>query len=318
MDRLKEELLSICREMDRKGLVYASGGNVSLRIDGEKILITPHGVSLGHIESDDILVVDKNGKKIEGRGEPSIELKLHLDIYKELSDVMAIIHSHPPYSIALTAAGVVPKGVDFESALFLGKLTIIPQTKPTMTDTLPIINALMLNNIVLLKNHGAVAVGRDLKEALFLTEILEESSKIYSIGRLFGRLSFPLKERKRRRGRYRLFSEGHLKELVNILNGDKLLKGMEDISIGIRAEERVFIFRFKSGRIELDRSSKGADFMFEAPDFYWLNIFNQKMNIFTAVIQGKVRFEGDFNRLIILYPQFLRIFDLWQQIGVYK
>jgi L-fuculose-phosphate aldolase len=316
MDKLKEELLVICRDIYRKGLVCATGGNVSLRINKDRIIITPHGVSLGYIDLDDILIFDMKGNRIEGKGTPSVELKLHIDIYKEL-DAKVIIHSHPPYTIALSAVGIIPKGLDFESALFLGKVKVIPQKRPTMMETSPIIDALKLNNIVILKNHGAVTIGRDLKEAFFLTEILEESSKMLSVGKLFGKVSFPFKDRKvKKRWGYRLFSEEHIRELINIVNRDKPLDGMDNLSVGIKVDEKILVFKFKNGKIKSVDYLNKADFIFEGLYFHWLNIFNGDMNPFTAVIQGKINFIGNFNRLTELYPQFSKIFELWQQIGV--
>ena len=112
-----------------------------------------------------------------GLAGPSFETGLHSALYKNL-DARAIVHLHPPFTLALTDAQRVLQPVTFEAALFLGTVPVIPQQAPNVIDPSSVVAALSLNNIVILKNHGVVSVGETLQDAFFLAELLEESARM--------------------------------------------------------------------------------------------------------------------------------------------
>lgn len=186
---LKKELVRIAREAYQNKLVTATSGNISARLPNGQVLITPHACSLGYVRPEDLLVVDQKGSVVRGKGEPSAEMLLHLAIYRSTS-ANAIVHTHPPYSVALSAAGVKPQPITIESAFILGDVDILNQQYPTTADiTEKIVRALKRSKVVILKNHGVFAIGKDLLDAFFLTETLEETAKILSLSKLHGEVS---------------------------------------------------------------------------------------------------------------------------------
>jgi len=186
----KEELISYCHKVYKEGLVAASDGNLSLRFSDNILLITRSGVSKGDISSEDILACSLDGKKIMGKGNVSTEIKLHLQIYKSRKDVNAVIHFHPVYASAFAVSDYsldIP--VFPEVILTLGRIPLCSYAAPS-TNSLAesIIPHIDYANVFLLQNHGAVTVGKSLKEAFYRAEKLEHYAKTlhkaYSLGKI--------------------------------------------------------------------------------------------------------------------------------------
>ena len=93
-------VVKVCEKINKNGWGEVHAGNISVKIDSNIILCTPHGINLGEVSVSDLIKVDIKGKKLEGVLEPTSELKMHLTVYKNRSDIRSVIHSHPPYSTA--------------------------------------------------------------------------------------------------------------------------------------------------------------------------------------------------------------------------
>ncbi|MBA4407511.1 class II aldolase family protein [bacterium] len=186
---LREELVEICHKVYAKGFVSAYDGNLSARIDDQKILITPSGKCKGEIQEFDLLEVDLNGNLLSGSGKVTTEVKIHLTAYQKRTDVRAVIHCHPVYATAFAAIGEgLMRPVFPEVVLSLGKVPLCKYGTPS-TDELP--NS-MLPYIdyawaLLLENHGAVTFGKCIKGAYFRMEKLEWAAHTISIARTIGR-----------------------------------------------------------------------------------------------------------------------------------
>ena len=100
MRALGEELCQVCRLLYRRGYVVGHDGNVSLRLGGDRILITPSGVSKGRVEPEMLVVCDLQGQVLSGDRYPSSELAMHLLLYQERPDVNGVVHAHPPAATA--------------------------------------------------------------------------------------------------------------------------------------------------------------------------------------------------------------------------
>src|SRR5919201_1669079 len=152
---LREEIVRIGKLMHQKNFVAAADGNLSARLDANRLLVTPSGFSKGFLNPDQLLIVDLNGGKVGanfgGAREltPSSEIRLHLECYRQRTDVGAVIHAHPPY-----ATPASPEGPEMIRAL-------IPQY-----------DALMLDR------HGSLTVGKDLWQAYMRLERLEHSAQV--------------------------------------------------------------------------------------------------------------------------------------------
>lgn len=177
---MKDYLCEICHRMWELGWVAANDGNVSVMLDNGLILCTPSGVSKGDMCPDMVITVDRTGKVIEGSGKPSTELAMHLRCYDERPDVKAVVHAHPPYS---TAYAVANKALDdyamIETICVLGAVPVAPYATPG-TQEVPdsIAPYLPKHDAILLRAHGAITVGVDLRTAYYRMETLEHFAKI--------------------------------------------------------------------------------------------------------------------------------------------
>jgi len=177
-DNQREEIVWWARLLNERGFVTARSGNISYKIAPDKILITAHDSYLGHLEEEDLLLIDSEGQVLEGKRETTSEKRLHLDIARAFANYEVILHAHPPYTVALFHYFNSLDIFSFEAKFYLGNVAVIPQDGPTVTDTKPVVEALRGSQIVVLKDHGVVSVGRDFKEPFSLIELLEEQAKV--------------------------------------------------------------------------------------------------------------------------------------------
>ena len=103
---IKKEICEIGRRIYNDGFVAANDGNISVKVNDNEFYCTPTGVSKGFMTPDMIIRIDGTGKKLEGKLNPSSEIKMHLRVYRERPDVNAVVHAHPPIATAFTVAGV--------------------------------------------------------------------------------------------------------------------------------------------------------------------------------------------------------------------
>jgi L-fuculose-phosphate aldolase len=187
--QLRRDLVEVCRRLYARDLIGAGEGNVSCRLGGGKLLVTPSGASKGHLRAADLVVVTEGGEKVRGRGRASTELRMHVAAYAARPDVRAIVHAHPITAVALTVAGAPPPNdVMPEAAVVLGEVVVAPFSTPG-TDEVPRALAPLLpgHDVILLERHGALALGRTLFEALDRLETLERVSRVAALARLLGR-----------------------------------------------------------------------------------------------------------------------------------
>lgn len=174
------------------GLVAGADGNLSARLSGGRVLVTPAGVSKGDLGPGELLVVDMDGAVVDGEGAPSTELRLHLELYRARPDVSAIVHAHPP-----TATGFAVAGEDFmapvlpEIILGLGGVPLVPYATPgSQLLANSAAAAAAGHDALLLANHGAVAVGSNVRQALWRMECLEHAARTILTSRLLGRVTY--------------------------------------------------------------------------------------------------------------------------------
>jgi L-fuculose-phosphate aldolase len=184
-DTEKKYVLETAKQIAQKGLVTGTSGNVSMRLtapDGnELIAITPSGCYYDTLDLADIIIVDLEGKTVEGKLSPSIETMLHIGIYKSRSKVKAVVHTHSIYGSVVAVTGLdVPVILDDQVACLGGEIKVAEYAVPGSQELVQnVINALGPRNSVILANHGSLSVGRDLREALTHCEVCEKTAKIY-------------------------------------------------------------------------------------------------------------------------------------------
>lgn len=184
----KKELSGICRRVHEKGFVAAYDGNLSLRLDKDTLLITPSYRPKCEITAEDLLITDYNGNLLERNGKVSTEVKIHLLAYKTRPDVNSVIHCHPVYATAFAAAGMgITQPVFPEVILTLGEIPLCSYGTPSteeLTDSMkPFISS---HDVMLLENHGAVALGAELMDAYYKMEKLEHIAQTLLAARILG------------------------------------------------------------------------------------------------------------------------------------
>lgn len=163
----------------KNGLVKGTWGNVSIR-DGELIYITPSGIPYDILKEEDISVVKLDGTHISGL-KPSSELPTHLEIYKNREDVNAIVHTHPVFSTTISlVVDFIPPLVE-DAVMILGpKINVSEYALPgTLELAKKVVKALESNHAVILRNHGLITVGEDIKEALTASLVCEKTAEIF-------------------------------------------------------------------------------------------------------------------------------------------
>jgi L-fuculose-phosphate aldolase len=184
-DSEKKVVIEAAQEMERKGLVVGTAGNISLRVkvtDGRELLaITPSGRYYDSLKVDDIVVVDFAGQRVEGELKATIETVMHIEVHKARKKINAVVHAHPPFCSALAVAGMdIPPLIDEQVVLIGGEIKVAQYALPGTPELArSAVTALGPRNAVILANHGVLAVGRDMREALTICELAEEMAKIY-------------------------------------------------------------------------------------------------------------------------------------------
>lgn len=325
---LKLEIIQVGKRLYAAGLAVAKSGNLSARIDNENILITASGTFLGRLKESDIVRVNLADSKAEGGLSPSSELPLHSLVYKNLS-AKVVIHCHPPLVNGYFAVTNTLKAMSFETKFYLGDIPVIPQQTPTVTETLPVIAALKTNNLVVLKNHGTVAIADKFEEALSITEALEEAVKSAAVARIFDKdilddLDTALRDDLRRnQTAYTMFSRQHIQAIVDLVNKDEFIaqKGKElnlTVKLAIKLDDsgEVFKFNFEKGKIVKLDTDSDAPFIISAPRPVWEQVFLGKLDSFVAVTQGKMKLSGQLGQLSKWYVPFSRLFVLFKEVKI--
>ena len=182
MEQIKDQICDVCHKMWQLEWVAANDGNVSALLDDNTILTTPTGMSKSFITPEKLIRVDRQGNVLEAAGglRPSSELKMHLRCYDRRDDVRSVIHAHPP---GATGFAVAHKAMDMynmiEDVAAIGAVPLTPYGTPSTTEGPDAIEPyLQEHDVMLLENHGALAVGSDVITAYYRMESLELWAKI--------------------------------------------------------------------------------------------------------------------------------------------
>jgi L-fuculose-phosphate aldolase len=184
LEAATDAILAGGRRLGARGLISAGEGNLSVRLDGERVALTPAGRRKDALAADDIVVVrvghDEPGARSASGLGPSSDLAIHLAAYRARDDIGAVAHAHLPASMALTLAGEVPDpGALPETAALLPRLPFVPYAPMGSEELAGRIAAALtegpepLASAVLLERHGAVAIGPDLDTAVDRLELVE-------------------------------------------------------------------------------------------------------------------------------------------------
>ncbi|WP_457755476.1 class II aldolase/adducin family protein [Thermodesulfatator indicus] len=171
-------MAEFARKAGDEGLMVGTEGNLSVRVK-DKVYITPSGVFKKELSPQDIVVLDLEGNVLEGRN-PSSEYRMHLALYEAREDITAIIHAHPPYTLALDLTGEdFSRDYLAEMPMILRKISRVPYREPGTEELAQeVAKAAKETNVLVLERHGAVTLGKSLSQALNLMLVLEKVCKV--------------------------------------------------------------------------------------------------------------------------------------------
>jgi len=177
---LRRQICKTGRKMYAHGFVVACEGNLSVRLDQDRILVTPAGACKGYLAPEDLLIADLSGVVLCGTRRPSTEIQMHLLYYRLRPDVRAVCHAHPPTATGFAAAGrALEDAVLPEVIVGLDKIPLAPYGTPGTWELCARLEPLATKyDAVLLENHGVVTCGQDLTTAYQRLETVEQFAKI--------------------------------------------------------------------------------------------------------------------------------------------
>ncbi len=189
-EQIKQEICEVGHRLYNHGFVAANDGNISVKVNENEYYCTPTGVSKGSLTPEMIIKIDGEGNKLEGKLNPSSEIKMHLRVYRERPDVNAVVHAHPPVATAFTVAGIpLDRYILPEAVLTIGD---IPTCEYGTPSTMEIPDSLMPyiqeHDAFMLKNHGALTVGNTLNRAFFTMEEVEFNANIMKMAMELGKI----------------------------------------------------------------------------------------------------------------------------------
>ena len=191
-ESLRLAIVECGRILYERGLTTANDGNISIRLDERRVLITPSGLCKGRMSPDDLLIVDLEGALLESASDsslvPSSETPMHLEAYRQRSDIRAVLHAHPVFATALTVAGMdLPEDVLPEVALTMGSVPTTAYARPSSDENAVVIRDLIQHyDAMLLRQHGSLTVGRNLDEALTHLERIEHVAQVFWRAKMLG------------------------------------------------------------------------------------------------------------------------------------
>lgn len=176
--------------MHQKGFICATDGNVSVKLSNKAFLITRSGINKGFMNEEDILMIDDKGDIIDGRPghKVSTEWRMHLRAYQLRDDINAVIHSHPPYAVAYTVAGMdIPSDILPETVLTMGDIPVTEYSQPCSPKNADIIQEhIKKYDAIVLKRHGVMTVGSDIFSAYNKLEKVEHTALTGICSRILG------------------------------------------------------------------------------------------------------------------------------------
>jgi L-fuculose-phosphate aldolase len=177
-DEVRQDLLKYGNLLTQKGLVVAAGGNISARC-GNLMYIKPSGFAFDELSAEDYVGCDiATGQAVDGNRKPSCEYLAHLACYRRRNDVGAVVHAHPPMALAVVNAGEQIRPLTPDFVAYLGRVEHLPFIVPGGPELAEAVGEKVARaSAIVMQNHGAITVGRNLREAYYRMLVLEDAAK---------------------------------------------------------------------------------------------------------------------------------------------
>ncbi len=186
--QLRHDLVEFGRMLHAQGFVAATDGNLSVRMDADRVMITPTGVSKGMMNPDEMVIVDLQGEKLSGARRPSSEINMHLTIYRMRPDIGAVVHAHPCTATAFASSGIaLDEPLCSEVVITLGSVPLAPYATTGTNELSESLRPFIADhNAILMANHGVVTYGSDLRQAYLRMEAVEHYARIVLAAKQLG------------------------------------------------------------------------------------------------------------------------------------
>ncbi len=187
-EQVRRDLMKFSRWLSRLGFTPGTSGNLSTRLDDERLVVTPTGVSKGMVKASDMVVVDLEGRLLSGSRQVTSEISMHLAVYERRDDVHAVVHAHPPIATAFACSGrALDEILCQEAVMTVGPIPLAEyattgtdEVAASMRDLIP------THDAILLENHGAVSYGTTLVDAFMKMETLEHLAQVALVAHQLG------------------------------------------------------------------------------------------------------------------------------------
>jgi ribulose-5-phosphate 4-epimerase/fuculose-1-phosphate aldolase len=184
----RSELVERARQLLATGLVTGTSGNLSIRLDDDRVLVTPSGVEYASLTPEMIVALRLDGTPIGSGLRPSVDTPVHLAAYRRRPDVRAFVHTHSPHAVAFAIVGRPIPPLQIEAAGFLGGevrvIGYVPPASPEHADR--VADDLGDDRAILLPNHGVYAVGPALGIAFATAQVVEDSARVAWLAQALG------------------------------------------------------------------------------------------------------------------------------------
>lgn len=181
--KLRDRIVTLARSIYDRGLTFGSSGNISVRVE-DGWLMTPTGSSMGELDPARLSKLGPDGTHLSG-DKPTKETFLHAAMYEQRQDSEAVVHLHSTHSVAVSCldgidpANVMPP-ITAYYVMRIGTLPLVPYFAPGDLDLAKAVREMASDHhAVLLANHGPVVAGKSLEDAVYATEELEETAKLF-------------------------------------------------------------------------------------------------------------------------------------------
>ncbi len=265
--QIKKEICDIGRRIYNREFAAANDGNITYRLSDNEVLCTPTLHCKGFLKPEDICLIDMEGKQLAGIKKRSSEALLHLQIYRERSDIRSIVHCHPPHATAFAIAREpIPQCVLPEVEVFLGDVPITKYETPggqAFAET--IIPVVKKTNVIILANHGTISYGETVEQAYWWTEILDSYCRMLLMARSLGKVNYFPADKERElldlKGQWGFTDPRNAKEMENcdLCSNDVFRESWESVGIERRAFEPPPPARGRHGEGSPAANGNGAD-----------------------------------------------------------
>jgi len=186
----RNDTAAYMRRLYDKNLTTCSGGNISCRPEEDRVLITASSIDKAYLQAEDIAVLDGKGNNLTPELKTSIETQMHLAVYRQRTDVLAIVHAHPLHASLFTASDKkIKTDLLAEARFMLGEPAFAPYALMGTDSLAEIVGRTFADksiSVVLMENHGVITVGRTLHQAYDRMEVLEAAARMTILGEVLG------------------------------------------------------------------------------------------------------------------------------------